>query len=148
MTYLSRSTKERRERMSPKLRLYFLFFLVALLFAGLTVIFYYTYAIYEIRMLPVDYHVADHVGINVGVDGLHFGSFLPGGASERYIKLHAFRDTRVIFIFKDIDYVYPESNDFIMKKGDDKNVRFKVIVPVQMPYGDYQGTLKILLQRV
>lgn len=97
--------------------------------------------------MDVDYNVDNEIGINVDVDGLHFGTLLPGGASVRTIKFDAFKDTRVIFIFENIDYVYPSENDFFMNEGDSKNIDFKAAIPLSLDHGKYKGTLKIIFKR-
>lgn len=127
-------------------------FCLFLLGASGAILFYTQYVIYEIKDMPMDVMVSDHPGFNLDTDIFHFGRATTPGGSERGITItnSYTKPLRVtIQTYGDIGkWVYVKEYDSLFKPGEIKDIMLGINVPSDIPYGDYNGTIRILFTRV
>jgi len=133
-------------------QLVFLFAIIALVSVALTTLFYSFYIVEDVKVVPMDIKVSDHIGFNLDTDSMHFGiSTSPGYAGRSFILSHDNeKPLRVeIKIYGEMaDWVYIKENSFVLEPNVSKEVKFEVYVPENIEQGHYNGTIKIFFKRV
>ena len=118
-------------------------------------LFVYSLSTYRnISTIDMKIQVRDYVGFNLDNEYLEFGTAMPGGSSERHIEIE---NTYDYALFVEIDvskkeelYFLSESsreikkewvsltdNNFIIKPGEKRSVKFTVKIPKDTEYGNY-----------
>ncbi|MDO8556680.1 MAG: hypothetical protein Q7R96_05930 [Nanoarchaeota archaeon] len=93
--------------------------------------------------IPYDFTVTTYIGINAGTDKLHFGGGI-GGTTLRRSLIFTTNETTTITIQPDQEYITPETPTFILQPGEKKEIPILVIIPTNLPLGNYSGTITIL----
>ena len=127
--------------------------LLIVLFVTISIIsivhFYYTTL--GVKDYPIIVKVGQKIGIDVGTDMIRFGGIQPGGGSKRIFHIHNKNpiDVRIkLLAFGQLKkYISYSDNNFIMKPNETKTVDVSLGVPKDMPYGNYTGTLRVIIKR-
>jgi hypothetical protein len=135
-----------------KIQLLTLILSAVLLSAGVTSLFYSFLKIDDVKHIPMDITVGDHIGTNVDADALHFGMVMKGGCSDRRITIkHEFDFPQkvVINVIGELQgWTSVDVNDFILDKNEEKEVKFKVCAPPEAIMDkEYTSTARIILMR-
>lgn len=117
---------------------------------GVTVLFVMLFvfsSFFTYDEIQVQLTVSDIVGFNVDTDALYLGSAPPGSSADRsiHIKNDRFLFGRVnIKVFGDVaPWLYASDNNFYLWRDEIKDVNIRVTVPKEVPYKDYNGTLRV-----
>jgi hypothetical protein len=105
----------------------------------------------ELKVLDMYVSVANYTGINVGTDAIWFGTVPPSGTASRIVTLKNFDNwSRWVDIRTEglNNWVGIESNSFLLRAGEERNVSIYVVVPKNAEYGNYTGKLYITFRRV
>ncbi|MFH0798005.1 MAG: hypothetical protein V1906_01190 [Candidatus Woesearchaeota archaeon] len=130
-----------------------LLIILVILFSTISIIsisyyFYTTVGIIEYPMIAI---VSKSMGIDIGTDMIRFGGINPGGGSTRTFSLSNDYDMNVrvmMSVYGDLkDYVSFSDNNFILKPKEARSIDISVGIPKEMLYGEYKGTMKVVLKR-
>jgi len=114
--------------------------LVALATIGLTSLIYFS--LWDVNVIYYDFIVSDYVGINLDKDKMHFGAGAPGHVLERTLIMQADKKS-LVRIKSPVHYVYPDLYEFVIEKGEVRNVKLKVSIPRDIEEGLYEGKITI-----
>ena len=132
-------------------RLILLFIIIILFGIGLTALFYSTYIIKDVRVIPMNFRVSKGVGLNVDNDALHFGGAPPEGTSQRFMDIsHRYKfpvKVQIIGYGDLAEWLSISPNDFILMKNETKQVSFVISVPKNATFGYYNGSVKVFFRR-
>ena len=133
--------------------LYFLIlaFVLTIVAASLTFFALTTMSVIQEQTFLMDVSVTDSgvIGFNVDPDGFHFGSMSSGNSASRTLVIHQVEQDSLVTIKtygEMADWVvYPDN--FIISKGEQREIFISVIIPEDTPQGDYTGTIKVALTK-
>jgi len=136
-----------------KLTLFVLITAVVLLSSIITFLFLESRNIILVKSIPMDVKVIDRpnfAGINVDPDGFHFGKIGPGGISERELMIKNVSQDVFVFITKkgEIAGWVSNPNFFRVKKGEEKDITFTIVVPMNSSVGLHTGEAVVVLRRI
>ena len=123
---------------------------ILLLGTGGVLFIYNTYHVLDYREIPLRFSIIEgEIGILTEDQLLDFGNLNPGGSSRKRITVSSPVPARyVVSVTGDArPYVYPEPNQGLLEPDVVQNVSFKVVVPEDIPLGDYSGTVQMRLFR-
>lgn len=100
---------------------------------------------YDVKTIAYDFSVKDVYGFNVDIDGLHFGGGPIGSELNRGIILSANRPSRVVIIWDGPGNLSVDTNNFFIDPGVNKSVFFRLIIPADLPAGNYSGNVFVQL---
>ena len=102
--------------------------------------------------IPVLFNVANHIGLSVDKDKLHFGSLPKGGKSTKQIFLYnndSYSKYVRISLSNDLDrWIKPSEKGFILTSNENKTVTLIVNVPKDASLGNYTGNLHLTFWRL
>lgn len=135
-----------------KRRNFFVLFIIIVILASFTTFFIIEKSrIVQVEIYLMDVGVVDTgiVGVNVDADGFHFGKLGRGGSSSRELMIKDVEEDVLVTIAKKgeiADWV-SNPNNFIMKKGEERNITLSISIPADAPLGNYTGEAIITLRR-
>lgn len=117
----------------------------------------------EIRAIDMKATIGDYVGFNLETRYLEFGTMMPGGHSERSLDIHndgniPLRIEIEIIEKKDINlflgkykqipeqWVTLSENNFLLKPGEGKSVKFSIKPDGNAGYGNYTAQARIKMR--
>jgi hypothetical protein len=129
-----------------------LFVAVIAISVSMAAALYTSYMVPEIRYIPVKIEVGQKVGLDISTDmPLSFGVTFPTGTSGRDINLTHDHDfpARILFVpGGDIwEWISFTDNNFIMEKGDVRDIKIIITVPEDAQSGTYTGFVGVILKR-
>jgi hypothetical protein len=135
-----------------KLKELFLIMLCVVVITAVSFILFYSYyMVLQVREIKMQLTIGDHIGFNVDTDALYFGTIPPGGIGNREIHIKNENYTQVkvnIKIFGPArKWIQVTNNNFILKKGESKDITFYSYVPKNIAYGIYNGEIKIIFTK-
>ncbi len=99
----------------------------------------------ETKKMEVEFSVGPTTGINVNTDKIYFGRIVPGGSSQRTIKVengYNFPIQIKVSASKEIvQYVYMDK-EYTAEPGTTTKIPVTLKIPPDTPYGNYTGELK------
>jgi hypothetical protein len=95
----------------------------------------------EVTSLPYTFKVKEKVGINLDTDKFHFGGGIPGTSLQRKLNITAPYDTTVHIDSKGPGSVLVNNNDFDLDANENKELLFTLVVPDDLPLGEYEGLI-------
>ena len=96
----------------------------------------------------MDYHVGDYVGFNLDEDAIHFGTLLPGVRADREIEIYTDKDVLINVVFEELDNIYVDKNNFVLKAGESYSLMFTIELPKDIEEGFYKGKIKIRFKKI
>ncbi len=134
-----------------KKKVIFLFSGIAIVIFFLFIFFYNFFFVLGVKNIDFSIKVGDTIGLNVDTDKLYFGTVPRGGTADRGILVkneeHSLVKTN-IKVQSDIkDWLYVNNNNFFLKKDEKKDINFKVKVPLDAEYGEYDGQIILIFTR-
>lgn len=96
---------------------------------------------YRVDVVPYDFSVKEHLGVNVDSDIIHFGGGPPGVLLSRSVILEAEVDSRVTVFWDGPGIMSVSKNDFMLSKGENTSVMFYLTVPAGLELGNYSGNV-------
>lgn len=144
--------KERKHKAdNSKRNVILMFVLIAVICVSVTKFLYDSYAIVEVRKIPMEVVVRDTLGMGFKDDVMMFGGIPPGASSEREMVIVNYKEIpmKVHIKFKgDMgQWVQEEENDFILKGNEEKRINFIVSIPDGTKNGEYKGETIIFFKR-
>lgn len=122
---------------------------VAALLSSLATMLIYTFVIVDdVDIIYYDVNVADHIGIILDPDKLHFGSVTPGSKLHRAVTFTADRKQMMVIEVTGTEFVFPSENNFLMEKDEQKKIQFTAHPPDETPLGLYEGKIIIISKRL
>lgn len=115
------------------------------------VIFLERSRVLQVNAYPADVKVTTDgiIGINIDGDALHFGSIAAGSVSRRLIQISQVEEDAIVIIYKKGQMSewlsYP--NNFLIKKGEEKNITFTLALPKNAYAGNYTGEVVVVLRK-
>jgi len=95
--------------------------------------------------------VGDHAGFNIDTSAIFFGMVTPNGQSTRTVTITNYANVTTRIELQTSGelarLVSFSNNSFSLAPGENSSVAVTASVPVDMPYGNYTGTLAILYFR-
>lgn len=126
--------------------------IVLLLSFSATTIYYAFYVIGDIKEIPMNLSVAEFYGFDLNKEMLTMGATQPGGSAKRAVRLEntaGFPIRVQIETHGELEeWTSFSENDFILGKGEHKQIDVSVIVPGEAEYGGYTGSVRITFKRV
>jgi len=102
-----------------------------------------------VRVIPVDYSVADVTGFNLDPDGvLHFGTLPPGSVSRRVVDLYVEEPMMVDVYVRDIPNLQVSANNFLLPAQEHYALTFSLSVPLDAVYESYTGKVSLYFNPV
>ena len=96
-------------------------------------------------------NVADYIGFDVNATALKFGTISPGNSGSKKIYLentYSYDVSIEIYVEGEImKFLEVSDNNFILKKGDQKEVGFTVKIPKEAEYGTYEGKVVTIIKK-
>ena len=92
--------------------------------------------------------ISDHHGFAIEDEFLHFGMVMPGGGTEKDMKLYALKDKPVLVHINYSENIAPymqvSKNDFILYPEElNKSLVFRLTNTTNTAFGNYTGTIYI-----
>lgn len=116
-----------------------------------TIFFYYSYNIYDVKIIGMSIISYDHYGFSVDTDHLEFGMNTPGGGSNtRSINLiHNYKGPLLVVIKVEGEMAgwVNFENNFVLEPGVNKKVDIDVSIPSSVGYGNYTGDLIVIFKK-
>lgn len=116
------------------------------------ILFFTEYMVYDTILMPMDVKVSQNIGFNLDTDQLHFGGTQTPGSAYRKITVENkySQPLRVTLIPEGPLGSWVSAEDFepIFNPGERRNITMNLAVPSGVPYGDYNGTIRIIFTRV
>ncbi|MFO7710399.1 MAG: hypothetical protein R6V53_01400 [Candidatus Woesearchaeota archaeon] len=112
---------------------------------------YQHYMILEIREIPLDLTVFDGVAMNTEQDALHMGGTTPGGAVRRKFRVE---NTHSVPVQASIEHepfpfeIKMEPLNFMVEKGESKQVDVGIRIPRNASPGIYNTTVRVTIRRI
>ena len=107
--------------------------------------------ILEEREIPTNFIIDSISGFNVTTDSISFGAIVPGGMAKRedlIIKNDYDFPIRVEFeIIGNIEKFVNYEKEIYLDIGEEKNIKFRIRVPKNEPFGEYSGDIIIRIYR-
>ena len=139
------------------LRYFLLFFFVAFLFGGITLLIYFNYFVVDYKVYDFDYYVGNHSGFNLDDDGvIHFGTVFSGVEVRREIEISSAEDV-IVEVYIDSEggegengdggEIIIEKNGFLLNAGKKVRIGFFLRVSDEIEEDYYKGKVKILFRR-
>jgi uncharacterized membrane protein len=114
-----------------------------------TAMFFFSYSPVEVKEMGMHLKVANYTGFNLDTDALYFGAIAPGGSGERDLIISnehtSDRSVKVYLLGELSAWVRPSESAFILSGGENKSVKFHVDIPEGAEYGEYEGTIRLVL---
>lgn len=118
---------------------------IALSFALTKIIFL------EAHDIPMDVNVGSGIGFNTDTDAIHFGTIPRGNMGSRNITIENSEHASARILIKTYGeisgWVDVSENNFVLKKGEKRDVKFTIILPEGIEKKKYSGTARIMLMR-
>jgi len=99
----------------------------------------------ETKVLEVNFSVGSTTGITVDADKLYFGRIVPGNSAERVIDLENGYDyplkVKISATPNIKDYIYIDK-EFVVEPDSTAKIPVTLIMPAEMPYGEYIGKIR------
>ena len=136
-----------------KLTLFYVVIAICILVSFVVTLFIDAARVVGVYKYSADVRVIDEqnrIGFNTDTDGLHFGSISSGSGSRRVLILRDIaQDVRVQIVnHGEIASWISSENNFILKKGEEKNLSFSLSVPSPIQVGNYTGEVTIVLRKI
>ncbi|MFH1209898.1 MAG: hypothetical protein V1663_03865 [archaeon] len=110
----------------------------------------YFFLVLDVRSFKMHIKVGNNAGFNLS-DQLEFGIVYPDTSASKkiFVQNTDYEKTRVVIkAYGDLkDWVIVSENNFVMNKGEFKNLRVEVLAPEDAEYKDYYGELRIIFLR-
>lgn len=132
----------------------FVFVMILIFIAGVVIssLFVAMSAPAEIKEFDMYLTVGEHIGFNVDIDAIYFGTLPQEGAGSRRIILKNDEDfskkVKISASGELADWVWLEENNFVLSKNETKEVRIYVSPPEYAEFGNYTGKLRITFRKV
>ncbi|MDO8481277.1 MAG: hypothetical protein Q7S65_05720 [Nanoarchaeota archaeon] len=105
---------------------------------------------YAEQQYPMDVNVENTslMGINVDPDGFHFGTLNWGSGSARELSINQVeKPTRVRFTTSGAMAAWVQVPEpFVILPNESKILRVSIGIPPGTPYGNYSGTVTVILE--
>ncbi len=92
------------------------------------------------------------VGFDVTTELLHFGHLGAGEISTRYVTLaNSYNMPLKASIIAYGDYsemVLPSDNHFVIQPGESREINMTLSTVLGMPFGDYEGKVRVIFKKV
>ncbi len=133
--------------------LVFLLFVIALISATATILFYSFYVIDDVKEFNMALIVGNRTGIDVDTEKLTFGMITPAGSScTRYVFVSNKKDyplrAYINFYGSFAEWVSVSENYFVLKPGEEKKLSFSASAPEDAAHGNYTGRAKFVFKRI
>lgn len=122
---------------------------VAVITSMLTAFVYYSYNIYKIEEIKVDYNITGDnlVGINLDRDAVHFGRLYRNSTAEREINVFSDRDAVIYSYAIGIENIYIIPAIVSMLANETINLKVVAVIPENASLGYYDGKIRIVARR-
>jgi hypothetical protein len=134
-----------------KINVFLLVIIIALLVSLVTVYLIEANRIIKVQRIPMDVRVKAEGGYGVNIDPgeFHFGGLPRGAGGRRELWIHQVEQDSLVSIHGVglmADWIsYPD--DFIVKKGEEKNISVSISIPWDTEPGNYTGEVVIVLRK-
>lgn len=139
--------KQKNEKTIATLVTLFFVISVILFIISLTFILF----VQDFKTLEIRLTVGSHLGFNVDTDKLYLGTVPRGNTALRQVMIENNEYEKSIIRIKILgelkDWVTVSENNFVLKKGESKNVEIEAIVPENAERKDYDSRLVIIFTR-
>lgn len=131
----------------------FLFVFLALVVLSSLILVYYGLSdrTAYTQEMPILINVDNYIGINTGTDFLNFGTTMPGNDVSRHITIINPFDLKVkvkLSVAGELkDWVILE-NSFALNSKNSKKIPVSISVPENAEFGNYTGTLRVVMEKV
>ncbi|MGM5488245.1 MAG: hypothetical protein ACQESG_04815 [Nanobdellota archaeon] len=125
--------------------------LIVLILPSILSLGYQTYVTLEIREIPLDVTVMDGVALNTDQDALHMGGTVPGGGTKRKFRVSNTHDVPVEVTITHEDFphrITMNPSQFRLEPNDSKQVEAHVTTTEDAPYGSYNTTVLVRIERI
>jgi hypothetical protein len=99
----------------------------------------------ETKKMEVEFSVGSTAGIIVDTDKVYFGRVVPGGSSQRTIRIengYSFPIKVKVSASKEIaSYIYLEG-EYVAEPGEITKIPLTLKIPETLSYGNYTGEMK------
>ena len=124
--------------------------IISIVVVSLTIIYLQSPKVLQKNTYVMDVKVTDDgiMGFNIDPDGLHFGSMSAGSGGARKLTINHVEEEVIVRVIKKgkISKWVSNTDNFIMKKGEEQTLTFSVSIPKNTPVGFYTGEVTIILQ--
>ena len=144
--------KARRTKSGVKTsQLVILLLCLALITAGIMLLFFSLYAIYKVYDIPMKIEVGNVSGFNTDTDAVNFGKARPGNSNSRIIVMsHEYKKPLLVHFKKsgNISRFVDLPDDFYLEPQLNKEISINAVVPETASRGTYTGTLTVYFRRI
>lgn len=134
----------------PYRRVFILLLIVFILGIFLTIIVYNKYKLLDYKEIPMTVTILEGASsFNTSTESLNFAKIYPGGSVIKRINIYV-NATTIVSIKSSgniSSFISLSENNFLMNKGDSKQLEVYLDVPNDIPEGKYDGLLKIYFYR-
>ncbi len=121
------------------------------LVSSMTFIFYSYWYVKEVKIVPMSVQVSDYAGLDTNKTMLKFGVVMPGSEIYRSMIINHNKEYPLkanIRMYGEMqDWVTVSENNFVVEPGKSVSLNAKVRPPLETPYGNYSGYMKITFTR-
>lgn len=148
---VSKKEKEKIENKRKIGKVVLFLVLIAFICVNATLFSKNVLSIVEVREIPLKVKVSGNLGLGLGDESLNFGSIPAGSTSMREVVISNDKDVDLdVEIYKKgriSRLLNFEEKRFLVKKGEDKRIKFSVFVPEDTKEGEYEGELILIFRR-
>jgi hypothetical protein len=132
--------------------LFLLITLISLFVSFVAFIIIDTGRVIQVNKFSMDIRVINSsvMGMNVDPGAFHFGALSAGRSARRELWIRNVEEDAIVIISKRglMAQWVGNPNDFIIRKGENKNISFSISVPKDAKLGNYTGEVFVVLKRI
>jgi hypothetical protein len=125
--------------------------ILAALFILYSSIYSFATAPLELKRFETNFIVGESAGFDLNNTIITFGRIPRGGEAEKNIIIantHNFPIKIKVLATKNIaDYIYFDDSELVLEPNSEAPVKLKVIIPENMEFGEYSGTILVKIYR-